>query len=341
MAKIVDIMEAKKGVIYKYVINTVKGNYALTSDAGKKRYIAELLENENQDICLLGYCILNNQAQVIVKGANKKLLNNYIKRVNRSFYEVSEKNGFPFRPVIDSHKVNDNKLMESITQVHQFAPNGDMKNYPYCSYSYLTEGNTDAVGIIKNASGDEAMTLAAFENAMNKQVKLKQKDVTFADEPFTIVMEQVQRRYISTKGNTTESNVIFIISELCDRTKYSYKKVASKMGIGKKRRDILIGVVCDMVIRRKYTIDTIIVKLKLTKENKTAIIMETIAELNRVYSYSYDYILSLLGIQDCGYNLLSTLIRGINEQFKEEFETICLKFHLQGDLKPLRAKCGL
>jgi hypothetical protein len=113
------------------------------------------------------------------------------------------------------------------------------------------------------------------------------------------------------------------------------------MGISKKRKDILIGVVCDMAVRRKYTLDTVIAKLKLKKVSRTGVILETIAELNRVYSYSYDYILTLLGIDDRGYNLLAILVKGINRQFGEEFETICVRFHLQKDLIALRAKCGL
>lgn len=340
MAKFVDIMEAKKGVIYKYVINTVRGNYALRSEQGKASYVSMLLENENQDICLIAYCILNTQIHIIVKGINKKTLNNYIKTVNRNFYSNDGQSGFPFRPVIDSAKISNKKLTKKINEVHQFAPNGDMASYPYCSYGYLTAGMTDAVTIIKNAQDDENMTLEEFEKAMREKVKIKQ-NAMFLDEPYPIVLEQVRNRYISNSGNTSESNIIFAIAELCDRTKLSYKRVAAKMGIGRKRRDMLIGVICDMVIRRKYTIDTVIAKLKLKKEYKTGLILEVIAELNRVYNYSYDYILTLIGLDDADYNLLSVLVKGINKQFNEEFETICVRFHLKRDLIPLRAKCGL
>jgi hypothetical protein len=339
MAKMVDIMQAKEGVIYKFIINTVKGNYALKSDAGKENYISQLLEYENQDVCLLGYCILNTQIQIIVKGADKKVLNNYIKNVNRSFYVDNGESGFPFNPVINSEKVSNNNLVKKINEVHQFAPMSP-PTYAYCSYLYLEKGMTDAVSIIKNASGNQEMTLEDFEKAMNAKVKIKQKTM-FENEPFVIVMEQAQRRYMSKSGTTQESNVIFIMAELCDRTRLSYTRVASKMGISKKRKDLLIGVVCDMVIRRNYTIDTVIAKLKLKKVSRTGILLETIAELNRVYSYSYDYILSLLGIDDNGYNLLAILVKGINEQFEDEFETICVRFHLQRDLIALRAKCGL
>lgn len=338
MAKIVDIMEAKEGVIYKYIVNTVKGNYALKSDTGKENYISQLLEKENQDICLLAYCILNTQIQVIVKGANKKVLNNYIKSVNRSFY-VNAGEGFPFRPIINSEKISNKNLVKKINEVHQFAPMSPPA-YAYCSYLYLEKGMTDAVEIIKNSSENADMTLEDFEKAMNEKIKVKQKTM-FENESFVVVMEQVQRRYMSKTGATKESNIIFIMAELCDRTRLSYNRVASKMGISKKRKDILIGVVCDMVIRRKYSIDTVIAKLKLKKVSRTGIILETIAELNRVYSYSYDYILSLLGIDDRGYNLLAILVKGISAQFEEEFETICVRFHLQKDLIALRTKCGL
>ncbi|NLL56471.1 MAG: hypothetical protein GX242_04580 [Clostridiales bacterium] len=338
MAKIVDIMQANEGVIYKYIINTVKGNHALKSDAGKENYIEQLFEYENQNVCLIGYCILNTQVQLIVKGSNKKVLNNYIKNVNRSFYVAMSLSGYPFNPIINSARIGNKNLLNKINELHQFAPAGPAM-YPYCSYRYLEEGQTDAVIIIKNASGNVDMSLQDFERAMNEKVKVKQKTM-FENEPFAIVLEQVQRRYIAKSGTTSESNIIFIMAELCDRTRLSYNKVAAKMGISKKRRDILIGVVCDMVIRRNYTIDTVIAKLKLKKVSRTGIILEAIAELNRVYNYSYDCILSLLGINDSGHNLLAVLVKGICEQFNEVFETVCVKFHLQGDLVALRARCG-
>jgi hypothetical protein len=337
MAKNVDIIEGK-GVIYKFTISTVAGNYVLKDNANKEEFIELLLEYENQNVCLLGYCLLDSKICIIAKGATKKSLINYVATVSKAFYIKAQSKGFPFRPTVDVQKVNDKNLTTEINAIHHLAPI-EIENYPYCSLEYLKSGLTDAVSIIKNSSDDIA-TKEDFENKMNASIKIKQRAI--ADkEDFSIVMEQAKSRYISANKATSETNIVFVIAEVCDRTKLSYKKTVSKMGINKNRRDLMIGVICDMIIRRKYTLDTVIVKLGLLKESKMGIALETIAELNRVYNYSYDYCISLLGISDKEYSLLAVLVRGINKQFGYEYETICKQFHLVNDLIPLRQKCGL
>lgn len=336
-----DILEAKTGIICKYAVDIVKGNYTLRDNNGKAKYINALLENESNDVCLIGYCVLNTKIYIIVKGINKKALNKYIKSTNRTFYNSLDNiGGFPFRPIIENKKIKNKNLNKELNILHQYAPNGDAAKYSYCSYNYLESGLTDAITIIKKAADNEGMTLEEFEAAMNEKVKTKQKTMR-ENEDFSIVLEQINQRYVNKNCPTPESNIIFIIGELCDRTGFSYKRIAKKLGINPNRRDIMIGVVCDMVIRRKYAIDTVMAKMKLIKENKFSIIVETIAELNRIYNYSYDYILGLLGVNDPYNNLLAEIIRGMNKQFSYTFETICVRFHLQNDLISLRQKCGL
>lgn len=336
MANNVNILENGQGVIYKFTVDTVAGNSALKADDGKKLYIDKLIDNESENVCLIAYCVLNTRAAVIVKGSDRKTLDAYIRRVNRAFYSETAPNGFPFRPIIGTEKVNEKNLLVSINEVHRMSPSGDI-NYPYCSYNYLADGRTDAVIIIKNVRGD--MTLEGFQNAMRENVRMTAKSISEYESP-TVVMEQIRRRYLSEGGGISESNVIFALAELCDRTRLPYKRAAAKLGI-RGRRDILVGVVCDMVIRRKYSINMTIARMKLKKEYDIGLIIEVIAELNRVYSYSYDYILSVLGIDDSGDNILIALFRGLNDSFGWEFETLCVKFHLQGDLAELRSRCGL
>lgn len=340
MAMNVDILEAKNGVIFKYVVDTTEGSYAFRSDKGKLIYIQKLLEDEHRDICVLAYCILNTKAYIIIKGSNKKTVAEYIKAVNGDFYAVSGQSGYPFRPVFEITKIKNKNLAAVINGVHKLAPNGDPVNYPYCSYSYLIDGKTDAVVIIKNAEGNQNLTLDEFEKQMNSDVKIKQKAMQQV-ESYAVVMEQIKKRYIADKAPTSETNIIFAIGEVCDRTKLSYKKVVQKMGIDKNRRDLMIGVICDMIIRKHYTVAAVIAKLKLDKENLTGIILEVMAEFNRVYNYSYDYIVSVLGVYDPNYDLMAKLIRGIHKQHGDSFETICVRFHLNSNLVALRQKCGL
>ncbi|MFA6866225.1 MAG: hypothetical protein WCR54_01780 [Clostridia bacterium] len=335
----IDIINPNEGIIKSYTIATTQSNPIFYNDDNKRNYIASLIECENESVCLIAYCVTNDRVYLLAKGMTKKDTDNYIKAVDRFFYNnYLTQSGFPFAPVVNNKKVTNKNLIGTIDAIHNKSLTAP-ENYEFCSYLYLIDGCTDAVAIVQTAKN--IYTLNDYESLLQSSVDCKIKEMA-GKENFDIVMAQDNARYIIPNKYTEESNIIFVIADVCIRTNKSYYFVMKKMGINsKKRRDILIGVICNIIVRNEYSVQSAIAVLKLKKESLTSLVLEVIAEFNRVYKYSYDYITNLLGISDVNYNLLVELIKGLNAQFGDSFETICVKFHLQKDLIPIRNRCGL
>lgn len=331
-----DINNPNEGIMRVYAVVGKMNIQIFKDDEKKSEYITSLLECENDDVCLIAYCVNEQTAYVLAKGVSNKALDNYIKAVNNYFYSTyAPQNGFPFMPMLSSRKIKNEYLLNAISTLHEQS-NIDPAENKYCSYSYLAEGKTDAVAIIQSIT--PIANRSEFEEALQSAVKEKMPSVV-GRENFDIVMEQDKNRYLSS-GIIDENNVIFVISDVCLRTSKSYNYVMRKMGLKpKKRRDLMTGVICDIIIRNSYSVMEAIAALKLKKESYYQVVLEVIAELNRVYKYSYDYITNLIGISDMNYDILTELIKGIMAQFGEEFETVCVKLHLQNDLAKLRKRC--
>ena len=139
-----------------------------------------------------------------------------------------------------------------------------------------------------------------------------------------------------------------MISETASRTETSYVAMAKKKGL-EKRYDLLVSSVCNFIMRRSCSYQEAVSALRVNDTEKLRI--EVIAEINRVYHYSYEYIVYNVMCDpedkqsgatfDPEGILLAKLFVALNERYGYTFEQLCVRFHVTQNLIYLRSICGL
>lgn len=331
-----------KGKYGAFTVNGISGYHAFAEDSIKQAYIDALEYCDNEDTCLIAYCVLTDSAHFIVKGVSKRALTAYANRVNASFYETAQIQGFleigyPFRDKISKRYFKAAKLKEEVSSIHRLPETfADFTAYPYSSYADLMDGRIEAVNVIRCEFPN--LTKRTFGEWFMGKGNFKVTSVNHY-ESYSDVIKSAKDRYLLEGASVTEEEVVFVMSEVCDRTKLSYNTARRRMGIPKKRRDVMIAVLSDMINRRGHNFYQAVNIMRLNKENRYNLITEIIVEANRLHGYSYDHIVNALEVNDVDYNMLVDILVGMHKQFGYGFVEMAKMFHLQNDIISIRNRC--
>lgn len=337
-----NILTRGMGEIAKISVDSIYGYDAFASKINKKLYIHLLKEAMNESVCLIAYCVLDRSAYFVVKGENKDAVNQYAKNVNFAFASSFDagkmKMGDPLRSDFSYEKIKSENLDDVVKFVHSLAPDNMPEKYSFCSFGYLLEGSSGGTRIIINETGVTKAEYASWLNGSIRNTYAYGKD---GKENFKKVLKENSKRYLETNTTRNESVLLFVIADTAIRTGTAYKKIIEKMGISyKKRRDLLLGAMCEMIENRAYTFDDAYNKLMLNKESYDKLMVETMVEMNRIKGYSYDYIVAKMGYMDYNYDILVNILCGLHNKFHFNFEEMCKRFHLQNDIINIRNRCG-
>lgn len=336
------ILERGQGFLGKVTVNSVYGYEAFKSKKNKRLYIKILKEEAGADVCLVAYCVTDDAAHVIAKGITGEDVSNYISRAN-SIYEreydcgkISK--GYPFRPEMDLKRLRSEELNDAIAYVHSMAPVAP-NCYDYNSFKYLYEGRSGGTAVILAENGGD-LTREEFISAINYGSVRAYGEKAQGKEKFGPVLKDLKMRYLDRPG-LEEKTVVFVLASLCDRCGIGYEKAAKALGFKKgDRRDVMISTLCDMMLRRGHNFGESVDIMQLYKEDRNELLMACIVEINRVYQYSYDHIISAFGVRDLYYDIVVEIFCNLHRKYNYNFEELCLKFHLQNDIISIRQRCG-
>ena len=337
------ILERGKGLIVKVALDSVSGFDAFGKKKQKKLFIDVLKDAADQNVVLIAYCVLDASAHFIVKGVDKRAIDTYIKDVTEGYaaqYDGDNPSfGYPFRSNYLTQNIPSGGLLDAVSYVHMLAPTAP-DEYEYNSYADLYEGTCGGVAVIMAECGN-ALTREEFLASIGAGFRGKYTSLLNGKEKFSDVLKEDKLRYLADRNNA-EATVVFVLGDLCDRTGCGYKKAAKALAIDYVRqRDVMIATLCDLMMRRGRSFFDAIAILKLdAKENKNTVLLECIVELNRVNSFSYDHILSVIGVNDFYYDLVVEIFRGLNRKYGMTFEELCQRFHLQHEIISIRSRCG-
>lgn len=336
-----NILVQGKGIIMKVALDSVSTVDAFKKKRNKKLFIDILQDEANIDVCLIAYCVLDASAHFIVKGNSKSAIEKYIGAVTRRYgteYDGTAVYGYPLRTEYVSQKIASDALTDAVAYVHMLAPCAP-DAYDYNSYSYLYEGNCGGAAVIIAESGGE-LSREAFLNMLGSGYKLRYKTLKGGKEKFRKVLKDDKKLYLKDRNNE-EATVVFVLSDLCARTGCKYQRAARALGISYKRqRDVMIATICDMMQRRHHDFYTAVELMQLYKEDKNMLLLDCIVEFNRVYQYSYDHILTVIGVNDFYYDLVVEIFRGLKRRYNFGFEELCQKFHIVHEIISIRSRCG-
>lgn len=337
-----NILERGSGYLGKVTVDSVHGYAALKGRKNKRLYIKLLKDEADENVCLVAYCILDSTAHFIVKGNTQADIDGYVARVNSrydaeyDFGKVSK--GYPFRVDYELRKLRSEELTEAIAYIHALAPCA-ADSYDFNSYSYLYEGQCGGTAVIiaengGNMSRQQFLSLLGMGSRRSYGSGIKEK------EKLKAVIKDLSARYLN-RPNVEEKVVVFVLASICDRCRVGYLKAAKALGFKKgERRDLMISTLCDMITRRGHGFSDSVEIMQLYGEDRNVLLIECIVELNRIYQYSYDHIISVFGIKDYYYDIVVEIFRDLNRRFNYNFEELCLKFHLQNDIISIRNRCG-
>ncbi len=333
-----NILIRGKGYITKIALNSINGFDAFAGKKNKRLFI-DILEDEcDEKVVLIAYCVLDSNAHFIIKTNNKGDADSFVSRVCSRYGDSynGQGRGYPLRNDFISQKIKSENLRNAVAYVHALAPVTPI-DYPYCSYEYLADGYHGGTAVIIAENGGE-MKEAEFMSWLDSSAGKGFKKVKVGNEKFSKVLKEEKLRYLN--GRVSEQTLVYVIAELCERTGAKYKKSARVLGVSyKERRDIMIATLNEL-IRRKHTFSDAIAIMQIFAEDRTALLLDCIVELNRVHGYSYDHIINSFGVDDYYYDILAEILRGLHRKFGYGFEELCVKYHLQNEIIPLRMKCG-
>lgn len=337
------ILQRGKGLILKVALDSVSGLDAFAKKRQKRLFIELLKDAADQNVVLIAYCVLDASAHFIVKGTDKKSIDRYIDTVTKNYasqYDGDEPGfGYPFRGNFVTQKIDSNGLLDAVAYVHMLAPCAP-DEYDYNSYKYLYDGTCGGVAVLMAESGD-TLSRAEFLEKIGYGFRGRYKSLLNKPEKFSEVLKEDKLRYLAARNNP-EATVVFVLGDLCARTGCGYKKAAKALAINYGRqRDVMIATIIDLMERRKMSFLNVFGLLRLDGlEDKNVVLLECIVELNRVHSYSYDHILTVLDVNDFYYDLVVEIFRGLNRKYGMTFEELCQRFHLQHQIISIRSRCG-
>ena len=337
-----NILVKGKGIIMKVAFDSVSTFDGFAKKRNKRLFIDILQDEANADVCLVAYCVLDASAHFIVKGNNKSAVEKYIsavaKRYNTEYEGGNSQLGYPLRSEYVSQKIASDGLTDAVAYVHMLAPTAP-DAYEFNSYNYLYDGECGGAAVIIAESGTE-LNRSEFLELIGSVYRNKYKTLKSGKEKFRKVLKDDKKAYLKDRNNSEET-VVFVLSDLIDRTGCNYKRAARVLGINYKRqRDVMIATICDMMQRRHHDFYTAVELMQLYKEDKNMLLLDCIVEFNRVYQYSYDHILTVIGVNDFYYDLVVEIFRGLKRRYNFGFEELCQKFHIVREIISIRSRCG-
>ena len=333
------------GVIRYYMLETVIGFDVFKSDANKQKYVSILQNSTSVATGALALCynVVEGSAHVLVKADDEATADGYIASVNRLFEESYDDGkssvGYPFRLEIKSQNVNGTRgIWSAIFRILGYCP-ADVQVYPYSAFPFLMQGNSLANMVL----GIELklIDLNVFRMEILENIAYMPYSGNYAPEKFSLVFEELKKRYVYPFGRVREDLLTMVIGETCARCRVRYETVAKKMKLYKNRHDLTVSTLCSFMIRRRCSFDEATSLLGLGSENPTNLLIETLAEINRLTGYSYDYVVhQMMRIGDEGYSLLVTTFRHLHEAYGWNFPELCEKFHVKKDAIYIGSMCG-
>lgn len=337
-----NILMQGKGVLTKVAVDSINGYDVFKSKRNKRLFIGILQDEANERVCLVAYCVIDGSAHFIVKADSKADTDAYVAKVSSRFgaeYDEGKASyGYPLRPECITQKVTSDGLTDAIAYVHALAPCAP-DGYEFNSYDYIAGGQTGAAAVVIAENGGN-LSRSEFMSMLESGSSKHYKPSSIGKEKFNTVLKDAKKRYLS-YPNVEEATIVFVLAELCDRCSAGYRKAARALGISyKKRRDVMIATLCDLMQRRGRGFSESVAVMRLVKEDRSELLMDCIVELNRLHRYSYDHIISVFGVRDFYYDILVEILRGLHRRFNFGFEELCEKFHLQNDIIAVRTRCG-
>ena len=343
-----DLVHPGKGCIASVQLDSIYGWSVFKRRHNKKIFIDMIrdISDACQTAKLIAYCVLDDAAYLLVKGNRQEaavafvefIIREYTTKYNRGLRSV----GNPFRKDYVFRVISSESIGAEINRIHSLSPDGIASKYPFCSYKYLLSGEHDANLILKLELDPTREDFESILHGMDGVSVHQPRGV----EDYKQVKESIDKTYAH-QHYFKEKDVGFMLSETSARTQTPYSKVAKKMGLD-KRYDLMVSSVCDFIARRGCTYSEAVYALGLSDTEKLRI--EVIAEINRIYHYSYDYIVRNI-VTDAanesdpygdknGYFIVK-LFRELNAAYGYTFEQLCVRFHVTENLIPLRQMCGM
>lgn len=333
------------GYIGLFTFDCVYGYDVFANEENKRKY-ANLLETSSEigsAAVTIGYSILSGSVHALVKADSESLARAYMKVINDEFERVYDDGahsvGYPFRARFDLKKISGtHAIWNALGEIHGYsAMDGEAE--PYNSLSYLMRGNTMANLVLGIELG--ISDISSFGNKLASKTVFKPYKAKTGYEKLNEVLEDMRKRYVYPYAKVKEDTLAMIMGETSARCGKPYATVAKKMHCYKGRHDLTVTTLCSFMIRRKYTFDQSTNMLQLGSENMNNLIIETLAELNRLTGYSYEYIVKkMLCIRDSGYGLLVTVFKHLHNAYGWSFAELCEKYHIARDAMYIRSLCN-
>lgn len=320
--------------------------YDVFGDNRNKEKYAGILQTSSEigsAAVTLAYCINDGGANILIKGDSEAAVKGYVRVVNDMFEREYDNGecpiGYPFRPAFECKEVKGaHAIWTALGDIHGYSE-GNAESYPYNSYAYLMRGNNAAnlvLGIELGITdiytfGAELMSRVTYRTYRGKTGK----------EKLNAVLEDMRKRYVYPYARVKEGVISKIIGEACARCEKPYIKVAKKMKCYKNRHDLTVSTLCSFMLRRKSSFDESTTILGMGSENPNNLIIEALAEINRLTGYSYDYIVrKVMRVNDSGYGLLITTFIHLHAAYGWSFPEMCEKYHIVRDAMYIRAQCN-
>lgn len=342
-------LSVKGGGYMEYVIFETVSGYDVFENERNRGIYAEILQLSSgvgKAAAVVAYNIVPGSAHFLVKGDSLEVVRTYERVVNEIFvkrYDGGKQSvGYPFKVAAIRKTVSTSlgmgALWHTLAKIYGYSP-VDLRKYPYNSFAYVMSGNVVADMIL----GVELKLIRKSEFASELIDRVSYIDYVngVGKEKLNVVLEDMRKRYVYSYARMKEETLAFMIGETCVRTGTPYAKLAKKMKVGKERHDLVVTTLCDFMVRRKVSFDEGTSQLGLGTEKKENLLIETLAELNRVTGYSYEYImLNMMQEQDPGYQLLITTFRHLHKAYNWNFPELCQKYHLTHDVMYIGSQCG-
>ncbi len=333
------------GYIGYIELDCVYGYDAFASNENKSKY-ANILQNSSgagAAATVMAYCIIPGSAHLLIKGDSEAAVKGFVRVVNDVFEKEYDGGtgsvGYPFRAGFVCREIKGKAaIWKAMGDIYGLSE-GSMEIYPYNSYNFVMSGNTMANLAISAELG--ITDIYTFANRLEKETTYRGAPNAKGKERLNAVLEDLRKRYVYPYARVKEETIAMIIGEACARTGMPYVKVAKKMRCYKNRHDLTVSTLCSFMIRRKCSFDESTTILGMGSENPNNLIIEALAELNRLTGYSYDYIVrKMMRVNDEGYRLLIVTMKHLHAAYNWNFPEMCEKFHLVRDIGYIRAQCN-
>ena len=343
-----DLVHPGKGCVLSVRLDSIH-SYDVFKRRHHKKLFIETIQNVS-DACqtakILGYCVLDDAAYLLVKGNRQESAVAFVNFVVKEFtakYSRGLRSADPFRPDYAMRVIPNSAIGSELNRIHSFSPDGMAAAYPFCSYRYLRSGEHDANLILKLELDPTREDFESIIQGMDGMSVSMPRGV----EKYKTVKGEMDKKY-GYQTLYSEEDVGLMISETASRTNSSYVAMAKKKGM-EKRYDLMLSSICSFIMRRGTSYSEAVYSLGINDTEKLCI--EVIAEINRIYHYSYDYIVTNIMCNpedrqagasfDPDGSLLAKMFVALNEKYGYTFEQLCVRFHVTNNLLYLRQLCGL